>query len=395
MKKKLTIGLFNDSFYPMTDGVIMVIDNYARRLLEYADVIVFVPSYKDKFYDDSVFPYKVVRCKSLNIPALDYTLSIPKFDKDFRDELDKYKLDIVHIHSPFPIGEAGLRYAKRNNIPCIATMHSQFKQDFLKAVKNDYLATILNDRLIKVFNQCDECWAVNKEVARIYYEEYGYKVMPKVMNNATELKPLIDNKKGINYINDKYLIKDDEKVFLFVGRINTLKNILFIVDSLKLVSEKRPDLKFKMLFVGTGIDLDKLVECVKKNNLEDRVILCGKVTDREELVYYYCRADLFLFPSVYDASSIVQIEAASQGTPTIFLKDTATASTVTDNVNGFLADYSIEAYSDKIIEILEDDELYNKVCNNALVDLYKNWDEKVEEVFELYVDMLKKYEYKN
>ena len=391
MKKKLTIGLFNDSFYPMTDGVIMVLDNYARRLLKYANVIVFVPSYKNKFYDDSKFPYKVVRCKSLNIPNLEYTLSVPSFDSKFKMEFDKFKLDIVHIHSPFSIGQLGLRYAKKNDIPCVATMHSQFKQDFKKVVKNDYLATKLTDGLIKVFNGCDECWAVNSEVARIYYEEYGYRKMPKVMNNATELKPVNDVKKAINYINKKHNIAEGEKVFLFVGRINTLKNILFIVDALKVLKEKEPKLKFKMLFVGSGIDLDKLVESVNKNGLQNEIILCGKVTDREELVYYYSRADIFLFPSIYDSSSIVQIEAASQSTPTIFLKNTATASMVTDNVNGFLSDYSIYAYSDKIIEVLNDDELYDKVSHNAFVDLYKHWDERIDEVYELYEDLIEKH----
>ena len=43
--KKITIGLFGDSFFPMADGVIMVMDNYARRLCKYANVIVFVPEY--------------------------------------------------------------------------------------------------------------------------------------------------------------------------------------------------------------------------------------------------------------------------------------------------------------------------------------------------------------
>jgi len=56
MQKKLTIGLFNDSFYPFTDGVVKVLDNYARRLSEYANVIVFVPSYANAKYDDSKFP---------------------------------------------------------------------------------------------------------------------------------------------------------------------------------------------------------------------------------------------------------------------------------------------------------------------------------------------------
>ena len=38
------------------------------------------------------------------------------------------------------------------------------------------------------------------------------------------------------------------------------------------------------------------------------------VKDRELLASIYARADLFLFPSLYDASSIVQIEAALQKT---------------------------------------------------------------------------------
>ena len=56
MDKKITIGLFVDSFFPMTDGVIMVVDNYARRLVKYANVIVFAPKYRKK-YDDSKLPY--------------------------------------------------------------------------------------------------------------------------------------------------------------------------------------------------------------------------------------------------------------------------------------------------------------------------------------------------
>lgn len=388
--KKLTIGLFNDSFFPMADGVIMVVDNYARVLSEYANVIVFVPRYTGKEYDDSRFPYKVVRCHSLKVPFLDYSLPIPKLDRKFEKELDKYKLDIVHIHSPFTMGEVGLKYAKKHHIPCIATMHSQFKQDFEKAVKSEFLAKKLNDKLIKLFNKCDECWAVNKEVARIYYEEYKYKCMPRVMNNATEMEPVADVKKAHEFIDKKYNIKKDEKVFLFVGRINTLKNILFIADCLKAVKEKAPKLKFKMLYVGAGQDEEKLMDKIAECHLENDAILCGKVTNRKELAYYYSRADLFLFPSVYDASSIVQIEAASQKTPAVFLKNTATAATVTDNVNGFLSDYTVGAYSDKIIEVMNNKELYEKVSQNAYIDLYKTWKQMVDKAYELYKEFIEK-----
>ena len=388
MNKKITIGLFNDSFYPMADGVIMVVDNYARELSKYAHVIVFVPSYKDKPYDDSSLPYKVVRSKSLNISFLDYALPIPKIDNKFQRKLNKYKLDIVHIHSPFSMGHAGLAYAKKHNIPCVATLHSQFKQDIKKVVKSNFLATKINDTLIRLFNQCDECWAVNKEVGRIYHEDYGYKVVPKVMGNATNMLPLEDPKEADSYINRKYKIKFNEKVFLFVGRINTLKNILFIVDSLKRLKEIKPKFKFKMFFVGSGLDEEILRNHIKKHKLEQEIIMCGKITNRKELAYYYQRADLFLFPSVYDASSIVQIEAASQSTPTIFLKNTATASTVTDNVNGFLSDYGTDAYAHKIIEVMENKKLYQQVSAQAHRDLYKTWEEIVAEAYQKYQELI-------
>jgi len=389
MKKETTIGIFCDAFFPMTDGVIMVVDNYARRLMKYGNVIVFVPKI-NKDHDDTVYPYKVVRCNSIKIPFIDYSLPIPKLSKNFMKEMKKHKLDIVHIHSPFTLGSIGINYAKKHNIPCVATMHSQFKQDILRIVKSEKLAAKINNKLIKVFNKCDECWAVNKEVANIFFKDYGYKCLPKVMNNATEMLPVEDTKKAIKYINKKYNIKSGEKVFLFVGRINILKNILFIADSLKAVKEKRPKLKFKMLYVGSGQDEGALRNYIKQLNLENEIIMCGKITDRKELAFHYKRADLFLFPSTYDASSIVQIEAASQKTPAVFLKGTATAGTVTDNVNGFLSEYTVGAYSDKIIEALENKKLYEQVSTNAYIDLYKHWDDTIKEVYELYVKLINK-----
>lgn len=386
-KEKITIGLFTDVFYPMTDGVLMVVDNYAKRLAKFANVIVFAPRYLGVDFDDSIFNYKVVRCMSLKVPFIDYSLPMPKMDPKFQMELKKYHLDIVHIHSPFTVGEAGVKYALKNNIPLIGTMHSQYKQDFMRAVHNDYLASRLTKRLIKVYNKCDECWAVNSEVARIFHDDYGYKTLPIVMNNATEMNPLTDYQKGCDLINKKYNLKD-EKVFIFVGRINNLKNVFFIVDALKRVHELEPKLSFKMFFVGTGQDEEDLKKLIRKNNLNDFVIMTGKVTDRNLLAAFYARSDLFLFPSMYDASSIVQIEAASQHTPVLFLKGAATTATVTDNVNGFIEENNIDSYAKRIIEIMKNKELYYTVSNNAHRDLYKNWDDTIYEVYNKYLKMI-------
>ena len=387
MKDKITIGLFIDTFFPMIDGVTMVVHNYAKRLVKYANVIVFAPKYPGKNYDDSIFPYKVVRCKSLKAPIIDYGLPIPEFDSNFKKILRESKLDIVHIHSPFMVGKAGIKYAKKHKIPVIATMHSQFKQDLKRAVKVDKIATILNNTIIKTFNKCDECWAVNSEVARIFYEDYGYKTLPRVMNNSTDMEEINNKEEALEKINKMHNIKPEDKVFLFVGRINSLKNIFFLAESLKILKETS-SLNYKMLYVGSGQDEKELKEWIVRNNMEDRIIICGRVSDRELLAAYYARADLFLFPSLYDASSIVQIEAASQHTPTLFLKDAATAATVTDNVNGFLEENDVNKYAKRIEEIICNQDLYKNVCERAYIDLYKNWDDTIKEVYSIYMQFI-------
>lgn len=385
MKRK-TIGLFIDTFFPMIDGVVMVVDNYARRLMKYASVIVFALGSSDI---DEELPYRVVRCSSIKLPIVDYSLPIPLLDRKFMKTLKNIHLDIVHIHSPFTMGRVGIDYAKKNNIPVIGTMHSQYKQDFLRASKNERIAQLLTKRIIKQYNRCDECFAVNGEVSRIYYKEYGYKTLPRVMNNATDML-LVDNlTRAFKLINKKYGLSSKEYVFLFVGRINCLKNIFLIVNSLKIVKEKA-DFKFKMLFVGSGQDENKLRSLIKEKGLEKDIIMCGSITDRNLLTSIYARASLFLFPSLYDASSIVQIEAASQKTPTLFIENAATADTITADVNGFISLNDEESFANKIIDIMHNKKLYQDVCENAYRDIYVHWDKKVLEVYNLYCDLIEK-----
>ena len=384
--KRLKIGLFIDTFFPMIDGVVMVVDNYARRFAKFNDVTVFAPAIPKKYFDDTTLPYKVVRAKSIPLFFIDYSLPAPAMDTKFKQELEKSNLDIVHIHSPFSIGKIGIKYAKEHNIPVIATMHSQFKQDFMRATKINFIANILTNKIVKVFDKCDNCYAVNSEIARIFHEEYGVKKLPDVLNNATDMIPVEDVNLAKKEINKKYNISDDEKVFLFVGRINILKNVLFIVESLKILKDR--GFKFKMLYVGSGQDEDKLKEKIKELQLGNEVLLCGRITDRELMKKIYARADLFLFPSLYDASSLVQVEAASQHTPTIFIEGAATTATITNNVNGIIAKNSIDDYANQIEKMITDSEFYNKIADGAFRDLYKNWDDTVKEMYEIYLKMI-------
>ena len=139
-----------------------------------------------------------------------------------------------------------------------------------------------------------------------------------------------------------------------------------------------------MLFFFFLQDEDIIKREVKKLKLNDCVLFLGKISNRNELAAHYALADLLTFPSLYDCSSLVQIEAASQKTPALFLQGAATADTVTAEVNGYLAENSTEKYADKIIEIFSDKEKYLKICQNAFDDLYLPWPKVVKNAFDRY-----------
>ena len=387
MKK---VGLFIDTWYPMVDGVIKVVDNYARRLIQYCDVVVFCPETRGySKEEDARLPYKVVRCNSLPLIHNDYDIPTPALDPVFEAQLIHSGIDLVHIHSPFAVGLAGVLYAKLHKLPVVATLHSQYKQDFEKPLKFKPALDVAMDSIMRVFNACDECWAVNAGIKELYQKEYGLTAPCKVKLNATDHRPVPDPEAAARVVNETYGIPADATVFLFVGRINFIKNIDFTVRSLAIAKEMGLR-NFRMLFVGKGQDEEQLAALVKELGLADEVVMCGLVSSKDMLENLYSRAKLFLFPSLYDANSLVQIEAACQGTPTVFLEGARTAATVTPGVNGYVSAPGEENYARLILDILSDSEGYGHISAAARKDLYLNWDDVVREVYADYCRMSRK-----
>lgn len=374
-----------DNFYPTIDGVVLVIDNLAKMLSKYNDVTVVVP-YTSTYDEDFTRPYEVIRVKSVKVPFMEYRVGIDsKLTKEY-NELLKKDFDIIHIHSPFTIGNLGLKIAKKKNIPCIATMHTRFDFEIRKIVNNDLIVKSVIKKLIKVYNNCDRCIAINNKMVQVF-KDYGYKYEPVVIYNGTDLLPLEDKEKNIERINSLYNLNKDDIVLLFVGRITEIKNIFFILDALKLLKED--NFKFKMLYVGTGPDEKKLKEKIKEYKMEDTVIMTGRIDDRETLSAIYSRAQLFLFPSIFDASSLVQIEAAVNETPGLFIEGSVTADTVINNVSGFTSKYNVEEYKNRIKEILNNKELLNEISINSRKMLGKSWKTIAKETYEFYLNEIK------
>lgn len=389
--KKLKIGLFMDDYYPSMNGVIEVMDNYAKRLINLGhEVVVVVPNIDKNYIDD--FSYKVIRLPSIKISYIGYNAAIVEMNKILEKKLIKENFDIIHIHSQFIVGTLGVRIAKKLNIPVVGTMHTQIDKDLLKFLKIKLLSKNALKLITRVYNKCDVNFAVNDRTADLYLE-YKIKKRPEVLLTGTDMHFIEDNKKTNEEINKEYKLSKKDTIFLFVGRLTIVKNILFLIKSLSILQEK--GIKFKMLFVGPFEDEREIKACIKKYNLENSVLFLGKITDRKKLAKLYRRSDLFLFPSLYDTNSLVQKEAASQKTPTVFIKEAVTAELVTDNINGFLSENNEESYANKVIEVLNDKELYDRVSEGSYKDLYISWDDLIGDLENRYYNIIDNYKKPN
>ena len=155
-----------------------------------------------------------------------------------------------------------------------------------------------------------DLWS-DAEENRKFFAEMGLtddQIIP-VKVDATDLKyekeffDVVVSTDSYNYFgrDEKYL---DEKLLPFVKKGGY---IYIVVPGMK--KDCHNNIPKELLLSWTPEQLDYIHDIEYwKNNIP--VI----VKDRELLASIYARADLFLFPSLYDASSIVQIDAALQKT---------------------------------------------------------------------------------
>lgn len=385
--QKLKIGIFNDSYYPMIDGVITCLDNLAKILQKQCEVTVFTVGGCKGKKDTATHPYKVVKSKSLRLFFLDYDLPTPALDKQFKKALEESELDIVYIHSPITIAKTGLKYAKKHNIPVVCHLHSTFWPDFYQSTKSKVISNFLLRKIMKVFNRCDCAITVNEYTRDLFRNEYKLKIPAKVIYNATNMLPIEDKKSANDLVNQKFNLTENEKIFTFVGRLNKLKNIDLILESLSILKQKYEN--FKFLLVGGGKHEKHFRKQIEKLKIQDKVIFTGKIYDQNLLKSIYARADLLLFPSDYDTDGIIKFEAASQGTPTVFVKNTGASSSITDLETGFVSDKNAQRFAEKIYLAITDEKLYNHVSENCKTKLYRTWEDSAREILKLLSDLIK------
>ena len=382
---KKTICLFCDVFYPSIDGVISVVNNLAINLAKTYNVAVCVPKHKGKIVSKN--EYLVLGAHSTKVPGMDYECSLtPAADKQFAKFLKMLKIDLVHFHSPFFMGKFAIKFAKKRNIPIVASMHSLYKNDFWQNTHSHILTKILTKNMVKVFNSADMLFTMN-DFCEKTFRSYGITKPITLIGNATNM-PSGKNEQAVEKINKVLGISQSDNLWLYVGRLVKVKSLPMTIDALKELKDKGH--KFKFVFVGEGSQKKKLIKQVQKLRLSENVVFMGKIMDKTILEGLYSRANLFVFTSSYDTEGIVVIEAAAKETPSIVVARSGPASRIIDGENGFVAEHTAHDFAEKIHEICENRKNLQEIGKNANKSLYITWEEITQKYIPVYEQLTKK-----
>jgi glycosyltransferase involved in cell wall biosynthesis len=116
-------------------------------------------------------------------------------------------------------------------------------------------------------------------------------------------------------IRQRYGIKSDEKMILFLGRLTWVKGVTNLVQAMPMILGDYP--KTKLVILGKGEQQNELIETANRLGISDKVACRFEFVPENERILHYAASDLCIFPSTYEPFGIVSLEAMSMAKPII------------------------------------------------------------------------------
>jgi D-inositol-3-phosphate glycosyltransferase len=195
-------------------------------------------------------------------------------------------------------------------------------------------------------------------------------------------------------------VKLEDKMVLFVGRIEPLKGIDTLISAMPCLNfmEELEFCPVTLTIIGGDPDVDpefmttemaRLQELSKNLGMENLVIFLGK-RNQDTLPYYYSAADVVVMPSHYESFGLVALEAMACGTPVIASQVGGLTHLVQDGVTGYhVANDDPNELCSKLKLLLGDDKRRLKLGKQATQRAQEySWEVIADQIKSIYSKLL-------
>lgn len=263
-------------------------------------------------------------------------------------------IDIVHAHTLFTDGNVANDLYKRHGIPYIVAVRGLTDIDgFFKKRIN------LRRRGREILRNASKIVFMSEANKKEVFDKYIKGNKETYERKSVIIPNGIDDFWFKNENTPKIINSSKNVKFIYVGKINKTKNVLKVVETLKVLKDKY-HLEPKLTVVGQVIDKEiyEKLKATKDINLQ----ICPP-TDREGLIELYKQNDIFIMPSFTETFGLVYPEAMSQGLPVIYTKNQGFDKQFPDGEIGFAINPKDEGeIAEKILSIINNYENISKNC---------------------------------
>ncbi|HUA09634.1 MAG TPA: glycosyltransferase [Candidatus Acidoferrales bacterium] len=300
---QLRVGFFTEIYRPVVNGVVASVETLAQGLRARGHTVsCFAPSMPGAPEDDAVF-----RLPSLPLPTnTRYRLTLPLVGRRNVNNVIK-RLDVMHVHSLFVTGWAGLRYARRYGMPIVYTYHTQLEA-YAHYVPFEPNATrFAAGQLTRAFGNLVDAVVVPTPAVARHLRELGVQARIEVVPTGIDVERFGAGVRDES-LRKRLGVRAGGRLIALVSRLAREKNVDVLLRALASAN----DPSMVLAIAGDGPQRDELQALAVDLRVAERVVFLGVVA-RDELPNLYASADAFVFPSTSETQGLVQAEALAAG----------------------------------------------------------------------------------
>lgn len=159
--------------------------------------------------------------------------------------------------------------------------------------------------------------------------------------------------------------KEKKKTAIFLGALSKDKGIENALKIFSLISRKENDWQFWVVGKSDSKYLSYLKNLAKNLGILNKITFFGFVTESKKFELL-AKAHILVNPSIREGWGLVVIEAASVGTPTIAFNVPGLRDSVKNHDTGLLCEGSVKEFADLVVELLNDQKKYQRMCKDAI-----------------------------
>ncbi|HYI42821.1 MAG TPA: glycosyltransferase family 1 protein [Sphingomicrobium sp.] len=332
----LRIALFTGNYNYVRDGANQALNRLVGYLLRQGtSVRVYAPTVDKPAFEPTG---DLVSVPSVAIPfRSEYRLPLA-LPPGVRRDLAQFAPNVVHIASPDIVSHRAVSWARRRNIPAVASVHTRF-ETYLAYYHLEMLEPAARALLRRLYRRCDALLAPSESTAAVLRAQRMNKHI-SIWARGVDREQFNPGRRDMAW-RRSLGIADEEMIVAFLGRVVAEKGLDVFADAIDALKARH--VPHRVVVIGEGPARPSF-----EARLPSSAVFVGH-QEGPDLARALASTDVFLNPSITETFGNVTLEAMACALPVVAAVATGATSLVRDGETGLLVEPGdAESYADAL-----------------------------------------------